>query len=65
MWNYRVLKEGEVLSIVEVYYNDFDEPISYCEASLDNWEGFDELKDSYNAMASALKKPVLTMDDFI
>ena len=65
MWNYRVLKEGEVLSIVEVYYNDFDEPMSYCEASLDNWASFDDLEQSYNKMALAFKSPVLTIDDFI
>lgn len=70
-WNYRIIKfdtpedaEETWLSIHEVYY-DGDRPIYYTSniAGIEG-ETLDELKKTYEMLAEAFDKPVLTEKDF-
>ena len=72
MWNYRIVKEGNELSIKEVFYDVDKKPIMYGSANLSvDLEMQDPIKNEalhianvLTCMADALNAPILNADDF-
>ena len=67
MWNYRVFKnERGELGIVECYYDKDDKPEMRSEDFMAPYssEDLSGLEQDLNRMINALKKPVLTDQDF-
>lgn len=67
MWNYRVFKnEHGELGIVECYYDKDNKPEMRSEDFMAPYssEDLSELEQDLNRMINALKKPVLTDQDF-
>jgi len=62
-WNHRVLKEDDVVRVIECYYDKYFEPIAYCEATAlsDTLEG---LQKEIRRFKKATKQPILTPEDF-
>ena len=72
MWNYRIVKEGNELSIKEVFYDVDKKPIMYGYTNLIvDLEMQDPIKNEalhianiLTCMADALNAPILNADDF-
>ena len=72
MWNYRIVKEGNEISIKEVFYDVDKKPIMYGSANLSvNLEMEEPIKNEalhianiLTCMADALNAPILNADDF-
>ena len=66
MWNYRLVKIKDGVSIVlaEVFFNDDGTPYGYVDAKAMG-DSPEEVKESYGMMAEAFDKPVLYENDFV
>lgn len=68
-WNYRVLREnhgswGDYYKIVEAYYTG-DEVTGWCDASVDGWDDYDDLKGTISKMQEAFEKPTLIKEELV
>tara|TARA_B110000046_G_scaffold3396_1_gene3640 strand:+ start:635 stop:928 length:294 start_codon:yes stop_codon:yes gene_type:complete len=72
MWNYRIVKEGNEISIKEVFYDADKKPIMYGPAHLTVDIEMEEpienealyIANILTYMADALNAPILNADDF-
>lgn len=68
-WNHRVvttLQQGvRLFDIAEVYYTE-GVPHSYCSVGtcLTGWADLQDLKGTYDKIASAFEKPIIDLDNF-
>ena len=61
-WNYRVIRENDLLRVAEVYYDDNGMPEAWTLPDFDplaGWEELSELKGTVDHIADAFEKPVL------
>lgn len=69
-WNHRVVtriqKGVRFFEIAEVYYDSEGVPHSYCSVGtcLTGWEDLQDLKGTYDKIASAFEKPIIDLDNF-
>lgn len=74
-WNHRVItriqKYGKsnkrrIFEIIEVYYDKEGNPSSYVNSKdhLSLWENLEDLKGTYEYIASAFTKPIIDLDNF-
>lgn len=59
-WNYRVLRDGDVYFIGEVYYDTEGTPETYCDVDLRDCEGrLEDLVTTVKLLAFAVDRPYL------
>lgn len=64
-WNYRLTKQGDEIAIREVYYNDYNEVVSWTEDPVSLvGESFKELRKDLRRITECLKHPILDLDHF-
>jgi len=75
-WNYRVgtrifsyeigedVPDARLFSIVEVFYGKDGTPEGYANASVQDWNSYEDLAGTHNLMAQAFQKPILDLDNW-
>lgn len=60
------MKDQRLFSIIEVYYDKDGNPTGYVDTKnhLTDWEDMDDLKGTYEMIASAFTKPIIDLDNF-
>ncbi len=58
-WNFRRMRIGDKIALVEVYYNDLDEIEGWTEPVIQSGENDQELLNELNHMIKAFEKPLL------
>jgi hypothetical protein len=62
-WNYRILYNGEIHSLGEIYYNADGKPAAFTFGGvLDDWEELADLVGTYKLIETAFAKPVVRVD---
>lgn len=69
-WNHRIVTQIvnkiRLFDIAEVYYDSEGVPHSYCSVGtcLTGWADLQDLKGTYDKIASAFEKPIINLDNF-
>lgn len=68
MWNNRVIVDrdeefGDTYMVAEVYYNDNDEPVGYCDSMANVGDSIEELRESLKMLNEAFNQDVIDVKD--
>lgn len=64
VWNYRVMKDGELFGIHEVYYDEDGKPEAYTNGPVAAaGDTVEELKEDLKMQLAALEAPVVRKED--
>lgn len=62
-WNFRVIKNGDMYEIAEVFYDDDGNVEGWADSSgLLSWEKYEDLKGTVEYLQYAFHKPILVVD---
>lgn len=63
-WNFRVIKNGDMYEIAEVFYDDDGNVEGWADSSglLSCWDKYEDLKGTVEYLQYAFDKPILIVD---
>lgn len=62
--NLKDIPNARLFSIIEVYYDKNGIPQGHVNASVKDWDSYEDLVGTHNLMAQAFQKPILDLDNW-